>query len=300
MEIEKLKGELMATRQRNGVYLSAASYEEITEESESRRILCEEQKAKIETMEINLRNKVQELFALTSNFSSLKKDNEYTKQILDDTKNLLEKTEFVLENTRHNLAEESVLRKSHQFTEEKLTAIGGQLITTLEKTLADNGSLYSKIHRKSGLHALNRSGWESSQSEVADVTQLVEARLVEHESRQDELITQMAERVQSFVQKELYEVDATRGSIEAKISSFAGLEKEVISQALGAKDEMNEILEEIKVLREDVKRKVGEGLDGLSVAAGRISAEVINELEGFHTQVSKICALSITPRRLSG
>lgn len=300
MEIEKLKGELMATRQRNGVYLSAASYEEITEESESRRILCEEQKAKIETMEINLRNKVQELFALTSNFSSLKKDNEYTKQILDDTKNLLEKTEFVLENTRHNLAEESVLRKSHQFTEEKLTAIGGQLITTLEKTLADNGSLYSKIHRKSDLHALNRSGWESSQSEVADVTQLVEARLVEHESRQDELITQMAERVQSFVQKELYEVDATRGSIEAKISSFAGLEKEVISQALGAKDEMNEILEEIKVLREDVKRKVGEGLDGLSVAAGRISAEVINELESFHTQVSKICALSITPRRLSG
>lgn len=300
MEIEKLKGELMATRQRNGVYLSAASYEEITEESESRRILCEEQKAKIETMEINLRNKVQELFALTSNFNSLKKDNEYNKQILDDTKNLLEKTEFVLENTRHNLAEESALRKSHQFTEEKLTAIGGQLITTLEKTLADNGSLYSKIHRKSDLHALNRSGWESSQSEVADVTQLVEARLVEHESRQDELITQMAERVQSFVQMELYEVDATRGSIEAKISSFAGLEKEVNSQALGAKDEMNEILEEIKVLREDVKRKVGEGLDGLSVAAGRISAEVINELEGFHTQVSKICALSMTPRRLSG
>lgn len=291
MEIEKLKGELMATRQRNGVYLSATSFEEITEESESRRILCEEQKAKIETMEVNLRNKVQELFALTSNFNSLKKDNDYTKQVLDDTKELLEKTEFVLENTRRNLAEESALRKSHQLTEEKLTAIGGQLITTLEKSLADNGSLHSKIHRKSDLHALNRSGWESSQSEVADVTQLVEARLIEHESRQDELITQMAERVQSFVQTELHEVDATRGSIEAKISIFAGSEEEVISQALEAKDEMNDILEEIKVLREDVKRKVGEGLDGLSVAAGRISAEVINELEGFHTQVSKVVLL---------
>lgn len=292
MEIEKLKGELMATRQRNGVYLSAVSYEEITEESESRRILSEEQKAKIETMEVNLRNKVQELFALTSNFNSLKKDNDYTKQILDDTKELLEKTEFVLENTRHNLAEESALRKSHEFTEEKLTAIGGQLITTLEKTLADNGSLYSKLHRKSDLHALNRSGWESSQSEVAEVTQLVEVRLVEHQSRQDELITQIAERVQRFVQTELHDVDATRGSIEAKISSFARSEKEVISQALGAKDEMNEILEEIKVLREDVKRKVGEGLDGLSMAAGRISAEIINELEGFHTQVSKIVLLA--------
>ena len=46
-----------------------------------------------------------------------------------------------------------------------------------------------------------------------------------------------------------------------------------------------EVLEEIKVLREDVKRKVGEGLNGLSAAAGRISAEVINELDSFQNQV---------------
>jgi kinesin family protein 11 len=54
-----------------------------------------------------------------------------------------------------------------------------------------------------------------------------------------------------------------------------------------AKEEMNEVLGEIKVLREEVKQKVGEGMNGLSTAAGRISAEVINELEGFHTQVGK-------------
>src|SRR5579862_8952206 len=90
-EIEKLKGELIATRHRNGVYLSVENYEELTEESESRRILSEEQRAKIETMEINLRNKVQELFSITSNFNNLKKDNEATKAILDQTKGVLEK-----------------------------------------------------------------------------------------------------------------------------------------------------------------------------------------------------------------
>ncbi|KAK3046245.1 hypothetical protein LTS18_013411, partial [Coniosporium uncinatum] len=60
-EIEKLKSELIATRQRNGVYLTAETYEEITTESESRRILSEEQKDKLDTMEVNLRNKVEEL-----------------------------------------------------------------------------------------------------------------------------------------------------------------------------------------------------------------------------------------------
>lgn len=72
-EIEKLKGELVATRQRNGVYLSTESFEEMVGESESRRILSEEQHARIETMEVNLRNKVQELFSLTNNFNILKK-----------------------------------------------------------------------------------------------------------------------------------------------------------------------------------------------------------------------------------
>src|SRR5436190_6761033 len=102
-EIEKLKSELIATRQRNGVYLSTDAYEEMTIESESRRILSEEQRAKIETMEVNLRNKVQELFSLTSNFNSLKKDNESTSAALDDAQDDLLKTELVLRDTKRNL-----------------------------------------------------------------------------------------------------------------------------------------------------------------------------------------------------
>lgn len=287
-EIEKLKGELLATRHRNGVYLTAASYEELTEESESRRVLSEEQKAKIETMEANLRNKVQELFSLTSNFNSMKKDHESTKQILDDTRDVLEKTEFVLKHARQNLAEESALRKAHQSTEEKLNYIGEQLISTLEQTVADNMGLHSKISRKSDLQAFNRLGWHSSQMQVTDVTKLIETRLTEYQAKQGELVSKLSHRMQDFVQEEIQKADATRSLLDAHVSSFEVSEKEVIQQTSGAKDGMNEILEEIKVLREVVKQKVGEGLNGLSVAAGRISAEVINELGGFHTQVSQI------------
>lgn len=286
-EIEKLKSELMATRQRNGVYLTAGSYEELTEESESRRILSEEQKAKIETMEANLRNKVQELFALTSNFNSLRKDNESTKQVLDETKDVLEKTEFVLQNTRQNLADESALRKFHQSTEEKLNNVGGQLISTLERTVADNKGLHSKIHRTFELQDLNRLGWQSSRTEVADVTKLVETRLIEYQTKQEELMSNLVDRMQNFVQAEVEKIDVIQELLGKKASCFQVSEKEVIKQTSEAKDGMNEVLEEIKVLREDVKSKVGEGLTGLSVAAGRISAEVINELGEFHTQVSK-------------
>src|ERR1700761_1765596 len=115
-EIEKLKGELIATRQRNGVYLTNDQYEEITVESESRRILSEEQKSRIETMESSLRNKVQELYSLTSNFQTLKRSNEGTRALLDNTKDVLLQTEIVLRDTRQNLAEETALREAHQKT----------------------------------------------------------------------------------------------------------------------------------------------------------------------------------------
>ncbi|KAL8921701.1 MAG: hypothetical protein Q9208_005630 [Pyrenodesmia sp. 3 TL-2023] len=284
-EIEKLKGELMATRHRNGVYLTAEGYEEITQESESRRILSEEQRDKIETMEVNLRNKVQELFTLTNSFSSLKKDSEATKQVLDETKGVLEKTEIVLANTRRSLAQESVIRKAHQATEEQLNNIGGELIATLEKTVNDVGGLHSKIRRKVDLQGQNRQDWQSSQNQVIDVTRLVESRMQDFEKQQTQLVSQLADGMQAFVNEELQQLQNTREFLDDKANSFENSESEVIQQTTSAKENMHEVLEEIKVLREDVKRQVGEGLNGLSAAAGRISAGVINELSGFHTQL---------------
>lgn len=284
-EIERLKSELIATRQRNGVYLSNESYEEMTIESESRRILSEEQAAKIETMEINLRNKVQELYSLTSNFMIMKKDNEHTKSVLDQTKSVLDQTEFVLADTRQSLAEETVLRKAHQFTEEQLSSVGDELLSTLDRTVHDVDGLHAKNRRRSALQSLNRNTWGLSQAQVADVTNLVESRVEQFRDQQHELMASVSDRMQSFVAGELGRLSATQAFLEENVASFQCSEKEVSEQTRSAKEEMDAVLEGIKTLREEVKSRVGEGLQGLSAAAERISAEVINELGAFHTQL---------------
>ena len=257
------------------------------EESESRRILSEEQQARIETMEVSLRNKVQELFSLTSNFNVLKKDSDVTRQTLDDTKDVLDKTELVLADTKRNLDEEAILRKAHQATEDQLNHAGGELISTLERTVSDVNGLHSKIKRKMDLHNVNREGWSASQNKVVNVTHFVDSSLETFKSEQESLIEKLSKRMQGFVREELQKLGTTQDSLRGKVSSFEASEKEVIQQTSGAKDDMNAVLEEIKDLREDVKREVGSGLNGLSAAAGRISAGVINELGTFHTQVRK-------------
>lgn len=284
-EIEKLKGELIATRQRNGVYLTQDNYEEITTISESRRILSEEQRDKLETMEVNLRNKVEDLFKLTTSFQTLKKDNEQTQLALDGTKGILEKTEIVLEHTRENLSEETELRKAHQKTESELANIGKDMISTLGKTTSDIDGLRSKIRRKSELQSQNRRNWNSSKTQVVESTRLVEDRIEEFQQQQEQLMNTLSERMQAFVRDELDKLGASQSFLQEKMEEYQSSEQEVNEQTVQSRDHMNEVLEEIKTLREDVKEKIGAGLDELSAAAETISGNIITELEAFHMQV---------------
>ena len=91
--------------------------------------------------------------------------------------------------------------------------------------------------------------------------------------------------VRGFVEEEMSNVESTRSQLQEFGASFEKVEAQAKTQTSSAHDEMNEVLEEIKVLREDVKEKVGEGLNGLSAAAGRISKEVIGEFAEFHSEL---------------
>jgi kinesin family member 11 len=285
-EIEKLKSELIATRHRNGVYLTTGAYEEMTMESESRRIVNEEQRAKIETMETNLRNKVQELFTLTSNFNNLKKDNEETRTALDETNDVLQKTEIVLKDTRSQLELEEILRKAHQGTEEELHSKGTELLSTLAQTVEHVDGLHSKLCRQSDLHKINRQFWHTSKSEVIDMTSLVDQKVATFQSHHSSLLTGLSTKIAHFLETELAGIQSTKSQLSEFTCSLNQAEAKAKDQSFQACEEMNNTLEEIKILREDVKAKVGAGLDGLSLAAARISTEISNELSEFHTQVS--------------
>ncbi|KAJ5195236.1 uncharacterized protein N7498_008674 [Penicillium cinerascens] len=63
-EIENLKRNLIATRHRNGIYMTSDAHEEMIKENESRRIINEEQKQRIEALESGLQRKAEELLEL--------------------------------------------------------------------------------------------------------------------------------------------------------------------------------------------------------------------------------------------
>ncbi|KAK4658411.1 Kinesin-related motor protein [Podospora pseudocomata] len=284
-EIERLKGELIATRQRNGVYLSNDAYEELTVQNESRRILTEEQAAKIETLENNLRNKVQELFSLTSSFVGLKKDHEGTLGQLDDTKGVLEQTEIVLAATRKGLAEETHIRKAHQATEQRLTVVSNELLNYLGRTVNDVDGLHAKNQRKSDLHDFNRETWGIAQAHVTDITEMVESRIVQFRKGQEDHISNISGRMHDFVQEELEKLTSTQNFLDENLALFTESKQHLLERKQQSKEEMDSVLEEIKVVRDNVKQRVGESLQAIAGAAEKIAGDVLSELSTFHNQL---------------
>lgn len=284
-EIEKLKAELVATRQRNGVYLTQESYDEMVTESESRRILTQEMRDKVEAMEVNLRNKVQELFQLTTRFMGLKKESDTTKAMLEGTKSILEKTESVLAHTKTALKEEEMLLAAHEKTEERLFDIGHGLIETIGSAQSDVVGLNAKLRRRSHLHASNRQQWGATQAHVSEATKLVEDRVHQFQTEQYGLIGKLSERMGAFVHDELQNLETTQAFLQKKSNAFERSRTEVNDQNAKSRDELNSVLEEIKSLREDVKQKVGAGLNELSAAAKRISEGIMAEIDAFQTQL---------------
>jgi kinesin family protein 11 len=285
IEIERLKGDLTAARQKNGVFLTQESYNDLSEESESRRILNEEYERRIEILETQVKNTREQFEHNMKMFMDVKKELEITNHTLDDTRNTLAERETDLSTTKQNLDDETVLRKAHEKTEKELDRIGMGLITTTRQTVSDVNGLHAKIRRMTDLEVVNHTTWSKSTNHVADITQHVEREIDIFTDEQHKVTDAVSQRITAFVEAQNKKLEEAYAFIESRFGDFKTKESELSGETVKSKDEMNNVLEEIKTLREDIKNRVGEGLKGLNDNAQRIAADVIEDLSRFGTEV---------------
>lgn len=286
-ELDQSRRELQAARQRNGVHLPVEAYEKLTNESETRRILLEEQTAKVDAQEAILKHKAQEFLELKTSFLGLEKDHKGTMTQLDDTRDILEQVEVVLAETRKNLFRETESRKAHQETENKLARIGDDLINKMHKTTGDIKGLHAKDKRRSDLQSVNREAWGSSQGQVSKVTSLVQGRLEDLQTRQMSAMENVSSHMRSFGE-ELGELSSTEFLLEDHLSRFERSKAELMQHRQQSKDAMDETLDGIKETRDLVKERVGGSLQAIQRVAEQMAADVLNELTDSHNQVRTI------------
>uniref|UniRef100_A0A336LMR6 CSON012993 protein n=1 Tax=Culicoides sonorensis TaxID=179676 RepID=A0A336LMR6_CULSO len=147
-EIDKLKRDLMAARDKNGVYLAQESYDDMMFKIENSNKELNDKHMMIKALKDELASKTK-LFNEVS-YNLIERTNE-----LKDTEEKLKTTESDLHITKKNLSktkrrynEKKIILSQHIKTEEVLTKQAKELITQVEIASADTQGLHETIERR--------------------------------------------------------------------------------------------------------------------------------------------------------
>lgn len=149
-EIERLKADVLAAREMNGIYFSQDSWDQISAEQEMHQTLHEEAKRRVATAESQLgavREEFEQSIALL-----LKREEELnaTKEELRATVGELHVKTGELECAKGAIEEEVVVREAHQTTELTLDRVATALKDTVERSVEDVRGIFDKL---GGFHA---------------------------------------------------------------------------------------------------------------------------------------------------
>ena len=95
----------------------------------------------------------------------------------------------------------------------------------------------------------------------------------------------ISERVQAFVNFEAEKLQDAYEFIDDRIQQLEVTKLDGLCASDNSKEEMSEVLGEIKQLREDIKARIGKSLMGMNTAAESMSKDVIADLGKFGTEV---------------
>ena len=144
-EIERLKADVMAAREKNGIFFSEENWNRISAEHELKVTEAEESKRQIEVIEGQLkavREEFEQSMALLMRTDGELKD---TKVKLEHTEKEVERKDGELVSVKGALEEEIVVRQAHQKTELALNGVSTQLRKVAHDSLSDLGGVFDKL-----------------------------------------------------------------------------------------------------------------------------------------------------------
>ncbi|KAF9951949.1 kinesin motor protein cin8 [Mortierella alpina] len=230
LEIDRLKADLHATREKTGVFMTQESYQALLDENTSNKDLVAETQKQVDKI-------TQELERVEEKFRENMK-------LLTAAEYQLAVSKAELETTKQTLQEETILRQAHAHTENELNTIAANLRSTLSTSLKDNRGLHDKLERKTAIERENQRALGEFQERLltlsSDLGERVqgfgmrnESRLGEVSQRMDEAFKEAMEgarNTQSFLKAQLERMAQT-------VESLCAVKNKSSEEALSFKQE---------------------------------------------------------------
>ncbi|KAK3124120.1 hypothetical protein QOZ80_8AG0640690 [Eleusine coracana subsp. coracana] len=198
-EIDRLKAEVYAAREKVGVYIPKERYQQEENERKAMAEQIEKMTASQEADQKQITELQQKYNSELQHSADLSKKLEVTEKCLDHTSNLLSTTKEDLKQAQYNLTVKDYIISEQKKAENALTHQACVLRSDLEKFSRDNVSLYSKINRGEKLSATNRTVVNTFQTDLASKLDILSSTLNSSIDQQNKHLKSVEDLCQSCV-----------------------------------------------------------------------------------------------------
>ncbi|RDX72318.1 Kinesin-like protein KIN-5D, partial [Mucuna pruriens] len=221
-EIDRLKQEVYAAREKNGIYIPRDRY--LHEEAEKKAMV-----EKIERMELEAESKDKQLMELQELYNCQQLLTVELSDKLEKTERSLEETEQSLFDIEEKHTQANATIKEKEFlilnllkSEKALVEHAIELRADLENAASDVSNLFSTIERKDKIEEGNRILIQKFQSQLAQQLEDLHKTVAASVMQQEQQLKEMEEEMHSFVSTKAEAIEDLRVRV-GKLKSMYGL-----------------------------------------------------------------------------
>jgi len=200
-EIERLRKDLMASREKNGVFLANENYQDMMNQIEIQSQEITEKIGAIKALKEEMDKKEEMYEEVSAELNEKSAELEATNIKLTDTEQALTDTQTVLERTATEREEQKHLVDKHVETEGVLKEQAKKLLETSEVSSKDLKLVHDKLDRLKTVDEVNASAKDqfkvSFQNSIEDIVQNLDAYGVGHEEDCTKLQLQLSTQLQT-------------------------------------------------------------------------------------------------------
>ncbi|KAK2643206.1 hypothetical protein Ddye_024969 [Dipteronia dyeriana] len=212
-EIDRLKQEVYAAREKNGIYIPRDRY--LNEEAEKKAMA-----EKIERMELDSDSKDKQLMELQELYNCQQLLTAELSENLERTEKKLEETECSLSDLEEKHRQANATIKEKEFlisnllkSEKALVERAFELRAELENAASDVSNLFAKIERKDKIEEGNRVLIQKFQSQLTQQLEILHKTVAASTTQQEQQLKDMEEDMQSFVSTKAEATEELRGRL---------------------------------------------------------------------------------------
>ncbi|XP_046563790.1 kinesin-like protein KIF11-B [Haliotis rubra] len=282
-EIERLRRDLQAVREKNGIYLAEENYVAMQNK-------ISQQEDSIQEFEEKITALTEEMTSLSELFTDTKKELEETSEQLTVTTKNLEETTVTLQETQVNLKHTTQDRDEQQFlvgehvkTEDLLYTEATELLSTAESSTSDVSGLHAKLDRKRAVEAHNEESQVTFQERFRNDISNMRNSVNTYLSQQDSFKTNALGNIETMLSRGKSQADSLTSQMTGLVSLLGTHVKTVDAHTQQGHEDSLSTLSHIQEAVQSTKSSEVSALDSLTQT---VVVSSLTELQNNMKQLS--------------